>query len=210
MNGPFIRLGIAIVLFAGVLGGYWVWYSVVADQSARAVELQSQIDTKTSLEQRAAAARTELSEISSDEAAVQQHFVSNDTIVSFLGDLENRGVATGATVKVLSVSSATITGHAALQINLQINGTFPAVMNTIGSIEYAPYDLSVATLSLNQSAGGSGAAPNTASLWSASVNILVGSAPGNATSTAATGTTKPATITAPAAASSSAATVQPL
>jgi hypothetical protein len=87
--------------------------------------------------------------------------------VQFINDIESRGSKLGATVSVSSVSAGDSSAHASLSLALSVSGSFDAVMRTMGAIEFAPYDIRVENLSLNQ-------ADKT---WQADATVLVGSAP---------------------------------
>ena len=76
--------------------------------------------------------------------------------------------------------------RAALVLALGIKGTFDAVMRTLGVFDYAPYDVSIPSVSLSQDGKNS---------WRASLTLMVGSVPGTATSTKAVISLRSATST---------------
>ncbi len=180
MKSPFLHLIIWLSVCAATFVGYGFWYAAVAHKSMAVADLQNQINMKTETSIRVAAARTALAEIAGDESVVQSYFVPETGVVSFIDDLQARARAQTAVMKVLSVS----TGGTAKQSNLtlllaiSINGTFDAVMRTVGAVEYAPYDLSISGLSLGEDG------KNT---WHADLGLVVGSVPtmAEATSTQA-------------------------
>jgi hypothetical protein len=188
MKSPYLHLIIWLSICAATLVGYGFWYNTVTGESATVADLQSQIDTKTETSTRVAAARSALAEISGDESLVQSYFVPDTGVVPFIDDLESRAQVQTATMKVLSVS----TGGTAKQSNLtllftiSIDGTFDAVMRTVGSVEYAPYDLSVSKLSVSKEGKNA---------WHADLELIIGSVSGTqasstpATTTAASSTT---------------------
>ncbi len=171
------RVIIALLIFVAALVAYGMWYRSVTIVSARTVDLAAQIETKTATQKRIAAIRAALDELANDEARVNQYFVSPDTVVSFLEELQAHGADTGASVDVLSVSAGTATTQPTLQISLVIDGSFNAVMQTIGRIEYAPYHVSVSSLALNLAKASPSAEAQAEDTWSATMQIAVGSLP---------------------------------
>ncbi len=166
MKSHFLHFASAFAVCAAVLIGYGAWYAAIAAKSTAVADLQNKIDTKAETVSRIAAARATLADIASDEAVVQAYFVPETGVVALIDALEARGAARGVVINVLSVSAAGTSKEPALALTLTIQGTFDAVMRTVGSIEYAPYALSVSSLSL-----GRGAQNN----WQADLKILVGS-----------------------------------
>ncbi len=176
MNAPRTNFLIALVVGVAVLAGYSVWYTVVSAHSGAEAAVQEQITAATETVSRVAAARAALSEIAGDEAKVQAYFVAEADVVAFINYLESVGLSQKATVSVLSVSKGVSSSRPALLLSLTLTGTFDAVMRTVGAIEYAPYDITISTLSVGQDAKNS---------WHADVSLVVGSVP----PTAATATT---------------------
>ncbi len=175
MKSSTMHISIWISICVATIVGQGFWYAVIAEKSAEVASLQNQIDTKTETAGRVAAARTALAEIADDESAVQSYFVPETRVVSFIDDLEARARAQAATMKVLSVSIGDDAKKPTLVLSLTVNGTFDAVMRTVGAIEYAPYDLSILKLSLGK---------EEKSVWNANVELIVSSVPAStATST---------------------------
>ncbi len=184
MKSPLSHLLAALAVCAVILAGYGAAYAAVAAESASVAALESQIGAATATANRIASARAALAEIAGDEAAVQAYFVPESAIVAFINALEERGRAQGASVSVASVSAQTVKAHPMLALALTVTGTFGAVMRTVGSVEYAPYDLAISTLSVGQDAK---------SGWRADLTLSVGSALSAATTTlAAPGAVAPA------------------
>lgn len=168
MRPSLITLGVWCMALALVFGAYELARALVAHKSATVASLERQIETESKSASRIAAARAALSELAGDETVVQSYFVAPAGVVALIDSLQSRGQTLGANVEVKSVAAATDTKvRPALLLSLTITGTFDAVMRTIGSIEYAPYDLAITGLSL--AAGAEDA-------WTASVNLSVGSA----------------------------------
>jgi hypothetical protein len=169
-------LGTTLIL----LLGYGAWYSVVAAKSAAVAALEGEIRTKTDTGRRIAAARETLAELAGDERLIQHYFVSESAIVDFINYLEARGPALATEVDVASVATGEDKTRPTLLVTLAIRGAFDAVMRTIGSVEYAPYDLSITGLIVTHEL----------ETWRAEMKLVVGSVPvAAATSTPAT--TKP-------------------
>ena len=173
MKSPFSNLIIAVVVFVIVSIGYGIWYAAIAAKSTNVVYLENQIETKTQTASHIASARAALTEIAGDETVIQKYFVSKTAVVAFIDDLQARGKAQETVISILSVSTAGTVLQPTLLLSLTINGTFDAVMRTVGTIEYAPYAISILGLSLGQVAANS---------WHADLKLLVGSVPGDAAS----------------------------
>lgn len=166
MKSSFIHLMLAFVACVATLVGYWFWYADIAAKSVAVTALQSQIDAKTKTTNRMATTRAALAEISSDEAVVQNYFVPETGVVTFINDLENLGRSLGAVISILSVSTGGVPAQPTLELALSIKGTFDAVMRTVGAIESLPYAISISTLSVAQ---------DTKNIWSADLKLIVGS-----------------------------------
>jgi hypothetical protein len=177
MKSSLFYLMLWLSVCVATLGGYWFWYSTVADKSVAVASLENQINTRTEASVRIAAVRTALSEIAGDESIVQGYFVPETAVVSFINNLEARARAQKAVMKVLSVSTAGTTKQPMLVLTLSIDGTFDSVMRTVGAIEYAPYNLSISKLSLGKQEKGN---------WRADIGLMISSVPAvTATSTPA-------------------------
>lgn len=165
MKSSFFHFIIALAAGVAVLAGYGVWYAVVAAKSASVADLQNQIDTKTEAEGRVASARAAIAEVASDENVIRSYFVPKTGVVAFINNLEASGQSQGTKIDVLSVSAGT-GAQSTLELSLAVNGTFDAVLRTVGAIEYAPYDISLSSFSLAQDAENN---------WRADLGIVVGS-----------------------------------
>ncbi len=166
MKSPLPHLILASLACVAMLVGYGVWYAAVEAKSVAVANLENQISTKTETESRITSTRASLAEIAGDEATLQSYFVPETGVVAFIDHLDTQGQTLGATVNVLSVATSNTGAQPELTLALTIKGTFDAVMRTIGAIEYAPYDLSISTLSLQQDAKNK---------WHADLNLHVGS-----------------------------------
>lgn len=175
MRSPFIHFLAALVVGLMAAGLYSVWYGAVSHKSQQVAALESQISDANKNVSRIASARAALAEMANDEANVQGYFVPEAGVVTFINTLEQLGLVEKSTVSVLSVSTSGTKAQPVLLLSLSVTGNFDAVMRTVGAIEYAPYDLSIAKLSVEQ---------GEKNAWQADVSVTVGSAP-TATTTAA-------------------------
>ena len=166
MKSPLVHILIASLVCVSTITCYGFWYSAVRDKSTVATLLENKIIAKTETARRIASARASLADIAGDEASMRSYFVPETGVVSFIDNLEAQGKKLGTTVNVLSVSAGGAETQPTLIFSLTISGKFDAVMRTLGAIEYAPYDLSVSTLSIQQDGKNE---------WSANVSLLVGS-----------------------------------
>jgi len=168
MTASLIRLAIALVVCTAALIGYRVWYGVVANNSVAVVSAQRTIDERIAARTREASSQPALAQLADDEALIQSYFVTEEEAPTFISDLEQRGRQTGTTVTVTSVAKSGADLTATLALALVVRGGFDAVMRTVGVIENAPYDLSIASLVLAREADKS---------WRADVHLSVGAVP---------------------------------
>jgi len=166
MKSSLSQLIVVGVLCIVTFVGYGMWYVAVSAKSATVAELQNSIVSKTETVNRIAATRATLAGIANDEAVVQGYFVPEASVVAFIDSLQARGKALGTAVSVLSVGAVGTAAQPALTLSLNIKGAFDAVIRTVGSIEYAPYALSISALEVIQDGKGS---------WHADLKLLVGS-----------------------------------
>lgn len=169
MKPPIVHLSSALAACALALAGYWFWYAAVAGKSASVAALQNSIDASVNTASRAAAARAALAAMEGDEALMRSYFVSETGVVSFINGLEALGRAIGSTtVSVLSVSTAAdAKARPAFKFALLVKGTFDGVMRTVGALEYAPYAISISSLSV---------AKNSKNDWQANLVFTAGAA----------------------------------
>lgn len=182
MRSPFSHIIIAVAVCVAAIIGYGMWYAIISTKSASVATLQNQINTKTETVNRIAATRATLADVANDETVVQGYFVPEASVVPFINALETSGKTLGAVVSVLSVGTSGTPAKPSLTLALSARGTFDAVMRTIGSIEYAPYDLSISSLVIVKNGENS---------WHADFKVLVGSVPAVKSST-----TSPVPVTA--------------
>ncbi len=165
MKSPFTHLIFALIVCAFALVGYGAAYAAIASKSADVSLLQEQINAQTDTVNRLTMARATLAELSTDETEVQNYFVPQSGIVSFIDGIEAQGRALGTSIQVQSVSTSGTSVRPALDLSLTIDGPFDGVMRTVGAIEYAPYAISISHLSVDTAGKG----------WEAQMTLVVGS-----------------------------------
>lgn len=167
MKSSFTHLVVALLSLALVLGGVWYWYKIIVGESVAVAALQAEIATNTETAERTKQVEAVLEALSVGGNMVQDRFVSDANIVTFLEKLERTGAEIGVTVRVLSVGTTAAKGATGLPVSLSLEGTFDGVMRTIGAIEYSPYAVSISTASLSQLAS------EPPAHWGASVSLVV-------------------------------------
>ncbi len=165
MKSPAAHFFITVIACVLALFACRWWYTDVETKSVDVANLQQQIYSETQTAGIVGAARAEIARISSDEVTLQNYFVPQTGVVSFINFLEGEGRSQGSSVKILSVSPGTGTPPT-LVLKFTIGGTFDAVMRTVGTIEYSQYDLYVSQFSVTQDGTNS---------WNANVGLVVGS-----------------------------------
>lgn len=164
-----------------------LWYNTVTNESSQVTQLAGEIKAKTDDSTRAAEAKSELMTLTNDQASVQQYFVSTNDVVPFLQQLQSTGSYLGSGVQIVSVSATPGTPYGELSLALTINGSFNAVMRTLGSIEYGPYDTAINTLSFDVPPGTtSSSSPE----WTANATFSVGTEAGTPVDATATSSTE--------------------
>ncbi len=175
-------IGSLILLIAAVVG-YSIWYAKVEAQSIRIGDLVTEIQQQTQATQRIAAAKSALASLSTDQATLSHYFVSTNDIVQFLGGVESTGKFLGANVQVVSVSATPGTPYGQISLSLTITGSFNAVAKTLGAIEYGPNDITLTSLTLDNSTAPQASQATqgaTAGGWTASAIFTVGTQSGPA------------------------------
>ncbi len=172
MKDTLFRVVSALVFLGGALLGYGVWYSVVSATSRTVATLSEEIAVRSERVQQASVASAALRKLESVKSELANYFVSEKSIVPFLAELEQLGTRLGTTMNVVSVGAPTEVGsqkgEQPLPVILSAEGSFDAVMRTLGAIEQAPYALSITAVTLDRA--GEDPAPQ----WKAAFTILVG------------------------------------
>ena len=166
MKSSLIQVVLSVLVCVATMVGYGVWYAHIGKMSARAADLENQILAKTETQKHISEAQASLAEIAGDEASIQNYFVPETDIVTFIDNLQSLGHSQGATVGVLSVAKAGSASRPTFTLSISVNGTFDSVVRTIGAIEYSPYALTISTLTLSS---------GDKNVWNATFTVLVGS-----------------------------------
>lgn len=168
---PYIPIGIATLSLLVCVGLYIAAYYLLSDASVKAASLATQAAAKQAEVERATQAHVALGSLESEEATLDQYSVTKTDIVPFLGNLQGTATPFGGNMSVISVSDEKEGKHARIALSLTITGSFDAVMRTLGTIEYSPYDSVVRNviLTTDPSSSGKGGA-----LWNATVAYSVG------------------------------------
>jgi len=172
MNRPTIHLCIALGILAAACAGYGIAYHALGTLSASVAALTEEVAAKKESASAEARAAEELDRLALEEMRIRDYFVVPDNIVSFLETLQGKGVALGSAVTVVSVS-AVQAPRPHLDLSLRVQGSFDAVMRTIGSIEHSPHDISVMSLVLDAIETEAEDAPTG---WTATMKMNVGTA----------------------------------
>lgn len=164
----YIPLGIAILIFIGSLALYGIGYSLLSKESERSSKLATQAAQKSTELERVARAHVALSTLQGDETNLDQYAITKSGVVPFLESLQATGRPLGATVNVISVADQKDGKHDRIALSLSITGTFDAVMRTLGTIEYGPYDGVITRVSFDSAGKGQ---------WTATLTYSVGLRP---------------------------------
>ncbi len=172
----YVQLAIALVIVAVAVGLLTGGVILTNQERAHAESLISDIAAKRLEAMRVAAAKEALPALAADEAAITQFFVKADDIVPFLEKLQTIGTVHGANVEVLSVGAESGKGNHRISISLKITGSFDAVMRTLGTIEYSPFDIALTNVTLDSEKN---ALKNGGTAWTAAAVFTVGTQPGD-------------------------------
>ena len=182
-------IGIALLVIAGV--AYGITYSFVGTKSAEVASLTQQIAQKDAASTDIAAAKQELAGLQSQEATVDQYFVSTSDVVPFLEQLASTGKFLGTNVQVVSVAATPGDPYGQLNLSLTIAGPFNAVLRTLGAVEYGPEDTRVSNVTLQ--GPGLNDVASSSPTWTASAVFVIGAK--NAAAVVAPATPNPAPST---------------
>lgn len=168
-RNPLFHVGFAALAVVAAGGGYWYANHLLGAASTRTTELQASIAQKRlQIGANEDALRTLLS-AEEERSAIRGYFVSSDTTVPFLEELEATGRSLGSVVSVVSVAEVT-TPRPLLSVALRVEGSFASVMRTVGAIEYGPRDIQVTALTMDTDVG----AEEGGDMWRATLTLSVG------------------------------------
>jgi hypothetical protein len=153
-------LAVALLLIAG--GAYAFWFFETRHAAETASGYASEILLKTREHERAGSSKALLPEIEAEEARSASRFVPAEEIVPFLEEIEELGSSLGATVSVVSVGDPGEDKR--IRLALSIQGSFDAVMRTVGVMEQGRRASAVPSLTLDTNDDGT---------WTAAVTLIV-------------------------------------
>jgi len=179
MSRSLISVVIAFLLLMAASGAYVFAYLRLQADTASAAKLSEQVKVKSIDLEQLARSHAALADLPTQEAAVEQYFVSKQDIVPFLEALQATGKGLGTTVSVLSVDDGSEPTHARFSLSLTVTGSFDGVMKTIGAIENGAYDGVLTNVTIDSSA----ADPKGARVWTAAVVLSLGEASASTTPT---------------------------
>jgi hypothetical protein len=146
------HLGVAILFAVVSILAYAWWQNTVAQTLTEATEVTAKAKAIEQELSEITHAKQEVASLEENEEFVRARFLPLEDIVLFLEELEETGQKYGATVSVVSVGDGK-TGNR-VSVALSAQGSFNAVMKTIGAIEYGSYASAVKSLALD--GGGEG------------------------------------------------------
>lgn len=138
---------LTLLLIVGVAGTVLAYKELTRIQTA-SVQISEEIAHQTAQEERTARVRSRLEQLGHDEELIQSHLVAVDDVVPFLQHIEGVGSDNGALLEVVSVSNTASEGY--VRISIKVNGTFSAVMRTLGALEYDSYAISINSISIDK------------------------------------------------------------
>ncbi len=158
-----IIFALALVTFLVAAALYVSAYQSISTESAESSSLDFSLSARSLAVARSAQTNELLSNLSSEGAALNAYFVSEQDIAPFVERLQSIGASAGAQVSALSIAEST-EGQPGFAIALSVTGSFDHVMRAVGAIEFAPYDLTISNLALSSSKG----------VWQATFTAVVG------------------------------------
>jgi hypothetical protein len=149
MNRIYAHIVIVMLLLAATAGGYGFWYLQVGEAGSRIAVIDAELAAKNEELKQIQEARSALAALSEKEARIRSYFVEGDGVVPFIEEVGRIGSSLGAKVEVLGVAEEQGRERGSIELSLRIEGTFDAVMRTVGALEYAPYDITLTRLAID-------------------------------------------------------------
>jgi hypothetical protein len=131
-----------------MLAGYVFLFLSLSSARAGAAAARAEVARMEHEDATLADAEDALAKLAADETLLRSYFVSTSGVVAFLERIERSGDALQSVVEVVSVTEPKEEGGR-LMLSVRITGDFRAVMKTLGSLEYGPYDIQVDSLTLD-------------------------------------------------------------
>lgn len=170
MNKNYIPLVTALVILALTLILYVGWLYSVSQISTSIRTTQAEIVKATQESMQGAKTKEALLALSSNAEVIRGYFVEKESLVTFLEALSKTGTALGSTLEIVSVSdSKDAQGFPRIVVALKIQGSFDAVLRTVGALEQGPYDSKVETMHIEARQ-----LDTVGEAWTASVTLSVG------------------------------------
>lgn len=170
MNKNYIPLVTALVILALTLILYVGWLYSVSQISTSIRTTQAEIVKATQESMQGARTKEALLALSSNAEVIRGYFVEKESLVTFLEALSKTGTALGSTLEIVSVSdSKDAQGFPRIVVALKIQGSFDAVLRTVGALEQGPYDSKVETMHIEARQ-----LDTVGEAWTASVTLSVG------------------------------------
>lgn len=170
MNKNYIPLVTALVTLALTLILYVGWLYSVSQISTSIRTTQAEIVKATQESMQGARTKEALLALSSNAEVIRGYFVEKESLVTFLETLSKTGTALGSTLEIVSVSdSKDAQGFPRIVVALKIQGSFDAVLRTVGALEQGPYDSKVETMHIEARQ-----LDTVGEAWTASVTLSVG------------------------------------
>ncbi len=163
---------ISLVALLIALGAYAWWYSYVAQTSKEVMLLKEEIAQKSETALRLRAAQAALKNLEEDERKITAHFLETENLVSFLEGIQNEASALETKLSIVSVSEGGDVQNPFIKIDMTAEGTYDAIIRTMGTIEHMPYALMLteATITRAREIEEGGASIPT---WSATLSLRV-------------------------------------
>lgn len=168
MKRTLIFFGFSLTFFVGAVAAYVVWYGIVGAASIRVIELKSHIEAKDEETVQLSTARRTLALLEAQGLVLADYFVSEEDVVTFLERIEGTGQSVGTRIDVISVSQDTA-DKTRIMVSVQVDGTFDAVVRTLGALEYSAHDIQTTSLSVRKIDNG-----ELGTTWNAAVTFSVG------------------------------------
>jgi hypothetical protein len=166
MKPALTSFGGAVLIFLLVLSMYAVWHSRVETRSAEVGRLENDLANKNQAVNRITSARATLERNNDPAHSLSKYFVAETDAAPFIALLEGVAEREGTELEVIAVSADGTKVAPALLFTLGVEGSFNPLMQTLGIIEYAPYDISFVGMTLSK---------GEKKLWRAEVRLRVGS-----------------------------------
>ena len=144
---PHLLFSLGILIIAGALLAGQIYFLTSITDSMTVT--QKAMSEKRAEIAKAAALKNATQALGTSEEVISSHLLQKENIVPFLTSFETAGNPVGATGHVVSVSEEKIATHPKVSVSILINGSFDAVMRTVGILENSPYDSELTGLTLD-------------------------------------------------------------